>query len=80
VDDLELEVAAFLYLAGQGALVEDAFVDRVIAVQNDDGGWFASSDLPGESHWHASILGLLFLLHVANPADSYPPFLASASS
>jgi hypothetical protein len=80
VDDLELEVAAFLYLAGQGALVDDAFVERVIAVQNDDGGWFASSDFPGASHWHSSVLGLLLLLHVAYPAGSYPPVLAPAST
>jgi hypothetical protein len=78
VDDLELEAAAFLYLAGQGALVDDAFVERVIKVQNDDGGWLDSSDKPGDSHWHASILGLLLLLHVEYPADSYPPVLAPA--
>lgn len=79
VDDLELEVAAFLYLAGQGGLVNNAFVERVIAVQNDDGGWLGSSDFPGDSYWHASVLGLLLLLHVAYPADSYPPVLAPAS-
>jgi hypothetical protein len=79
VDDLELEAAAFLYLAGQGALVDDAFVECVIALQNDDGGWLPSSDTPGDSHWHATISGLLLLLHVEFPADSYPPMLAPAS-
>jgi hypothetical protein len=79
VTDLELEAAVLLYLAGQGALVNHAFVDRVIAVQNDDGGWLPSSDTPGDSHWHATVLGLLLLLHVEYPSDSYPPMLASAS-
>jgi hypothetical protein len=79
VTDLELEAAAFLYLAGQGGLVDHAFVERVIAVQNDDGGWLLSSDTPGESHWHATVLGLLLLLHVEYPSDSYPPMLASPS-
>jgi hypothetical protein len=79
VDDLELEAAAFLYLAGQGALVNDAFIDRVIAVQNYDGGWLLSSDTPGKSDWHPSILGLFLLLHREYPADSYPPMLAPAS-
>jgi len=79
VTDLEIEAAAFLYMVGQGALVDNAFINRVIAVQNDDGGWFASSDMPGESFWHASILALLLLLHVEYPADSYPPMLAPAS-
>jgi len=79
VDDLELEAAAFLYLAGQGALVDDSFVERVIAVQNDDGGWGVSSDGQGDSHWHPTILALLLLLHVRFPADSYPPMLAPAS-
>ena len=79
VTDLELEASAFLYLAGQGALVNDAFVERVIAVQNYDGGWLYSSDKPGDSYWHATISGLLLLLHVEYPADSYPPMLAPAS-
>jgi hypothetical protein len=79
VDDLELEAAALLYLAGQGALVDPAFVERVIAVQNNDGGWLSSSDMSGESHWHATVLGLLLLLHVENPSNSYPPMLAPPS-
>jgi hypothetical protein len=80
VTDLEFEAAAFLYLAGQGTLVDDAFVERVIAVQNDNGGWSYSSDMPGSvPNWHVSILGLMILLHVEYPADSYPPMLAPAS-
>jgi hypothetical protein len=78
VDDLELEAAAFLYLAGQGALVDNAFVERVIEVQNDDRGWGYSSET-GDSEWHPTILALLLLLHVGFPADSYPPMLAPAS-
>jgi hypothetical protein len=76
VSDLELEAAAFLYLAGQGALVDHAFVERVVAVQNADGGWLRSSDTPGDSDWHTTVLGLMLLLHVEYPADSYPPMLA----
>jgi hypothetical protein len=79
VDELELEAAAFLHLAGQGALVDDAFVERVIEAQNADGGWLPSSDTPGVSYWHTTILGLMLLLHVEYPADSYPPMLAPAS-
>jgi len=79
VDDLKLEAAAFLYLAGQGARVNDSFVKRVIASQNDDGGWGESIDGQGGSYWHATILGLLLLLHVEFPADSYPPMLDSTS-
>lgn len=79
VDDLELEAAAFLHLAGQGSLVDDIFIERVLAVQRDDGGWLFSSDEPGESHWHATVLGLLLLLHIEYPANSYPHMLASDS-
>lgn len=81
VDDLKLEAAAFLYLAGQGGLVDDSFVERVIVRQNDDGSWGHSSDDQEASywHWHSTILGLLLLLHVEFPADSYPPVLDSAS-
>jgi hypothetical protein len=77
IDDLELEAAAFLCLAGQGQLIDHAFVERVVAVQNYDGGWLISSDAPGESDWHTTIVGLLLLLHVEYQAASYPPMLAS---
>lgn len=79
VDDLELEAAAFLCLAGQGALVDNAFIERVLAVQKDDGGWLFSSDEPDDSNWHATVLGLLLLLHIEYPATSHPPMLAPKS-
>jgi hypothetical protein len=78
VDDLELEAAAFLYLAGQGDLVDEFFIEQVIAAQNTDGGWAVPSE--SESNWHSSVLGLLLLLHLKYPADSYPPVLAPAWS
>jgi hypothetical protein len=78
VDDLELEAAAFLYLAGQGDLVDEFFIEQVIAAQNTDGGWTVPSE--SESNWHSSVLGLLLLLHLKYPADSYPPVLAPAWS
>jgi hypothetical protein len=78
VNDLTLEAAAFLYLAGQGRRVDDAFVRRVIATQNYDGGWSALNDTP--SRWHSSVFGLMLLLHVEFPAASYPPMLATATS
>jgi hypothetical protein len=64
VSDLRLEAAAFLYLAEEGALVDDEFVERVIASQNADGGWGQSKNEQGGSDWHATLLGLLLLLHV----------------
>jgi hypothetical protein len=70
VTDLTLEAAAFLHLAGQGALVDDAFLDRVIASQNSDGGWGQAPNRPGHSDWHSSVLGLLFLAHVRSVVDS----------
>ena len=79
VDDLELEAAAFLYLAGQGSLVDNGFVNRAIAAQNYDGGWRPASNTPDESNWHTTAVGLLFLLHVEYPAASYSPMLAPAS-
>jgi hypothetical protein len=79
VTDLEIEAAALLYLAGQGTLVSDAFVQHVIAAQNYDGGWSHSSDVPVGSYWHSSALALILLLHVEFPASSYPPMLANAA-
>jgi hypothetical protein len=79
VSDLELEAAAFLYLAGQGEHVEDVFIERVIAVQNYDGGWLLYSDEPSASDQHATVLALMLLLHVEHPAESYPSMLAPPS-
>jgi hypothetical protein len=70
VSDLKLEAAAILYLAGQGALVDNVFVGSVIVTQNDDGGWRRSPDGNGGSDWHATILGLLLLLHLKFSAGS----------
>ena len=78
VNDLQIEAAAFLCLAGQGRRVDDAFVRCVIATQNYDGGWSALNDTP--SLWHTSVLGLMLLMHVEFPAASYPPMLATATS
>lgn len=79
VTDLEMEAAAFLYLAGQGNMVNPAFVQNVLATQNDDGGWSPSSDVHSVSAAHPSVLGLMILLHVDFPAASYPSMLAPAS-
>jgi hypothetical protein len=76
IDELKIEAAAFLYLAGQGELVDDSFIERVIEVQNTDGGWLRFSDVQDGSNWHTTISALLLLLHVKYPADSYPPVLA----
>ena len=78
VTDLEMEAAAFLYEAGQGKLVNDAFVQRVIATQNYDGGWSESGNTIDPSYWHPSVLGLMLLLHIEFPASSYPPMIAPA--
>ncbi len=64
VSDLRLEAAAFLHLVGQGARVDDVFIERVMASQNGDGGWGHSRDQRGRSDWHATVLGLLLLLHL----------------
>lgn len=73
VSDLRLEAAAFLYLAGQGARIDDVFVDRVLQSQKDDGGWGGSRAGQEGSDWHSTILGLLLLLQVKFPADCDEP-------
>ena len=62
VTDVKLEAAAFLHLAGQGARVDRAFVESVIATQDRKGGWGKTRD--GGGDWHATVLALLLLLHV----------------
>jgi hypothetical protein len=70
VTDLEMEAAAFLCLAGQGDLIDDSFLELVIASQDIDGGWESGM------RWHTTVLGLLYLLHIECPSDTYPPVLA----
>jgi len=71
VNDLKLEAAAFLCLARQAARVDPRFVERVVAIQNSDGGWGKPDDVdpanPEQSSWHSTILALLLLLHVKFP-------------
>ena len=80
VNDLTLEAAAFLYLSGQGERINPSFVNRVLASQNSDGGWEKDPDGKDGSYWHSTVLGLLLLLHMQYPADSYPPVLAAATT
>ncbi len=80
VTDLELEAAAFLYMGGQGTLVEANFVQSAITAQNYDGGWSYSSGTSESSNWHASVLGLVLLLYVEFPAVYRSPMLASGPS
>jgi hypothetical protein len=64
VSDLRLEVAAFLYLIGQGKLVNNVFAEHVLASQNADGGWGQAREQNGRSDWHSTVLGLLLLLQL----------------
>jgi hypothetical protein len=75
VTDIEMEAAAFLCLAGQGELVDDSFVDCVIDSQAADGSWGEA-----DRSWHTTVLGLLYLLHMEFPSDSYPPVLAPSTA
>ncbi|MCW4034161.1 MAG: hypothetical protein NWF03_02225 [Candidatus Bathyarchaeota archaeon] len=71
--DLRIEAAAFLYLAGQGDLVDDDFVEYVLETQLPDGSW---DNTKTEYRWHTTVLALVLLLHVENPSVSYAPMLA----
>lgn len=77
VNDLTLEAAAFLYLTGQGERINPSFVNRVLASQNNDGGWEKDPNGQDGSYWHSTILGLLLLLQVDSLADTYSPVLAT---
>lgn len=70
VNDIKLEAAAFLCLARQTSRVDVGFVQRVMLIQNDDGGWGrpdAGWGRPDESSWHSTILALIILLHIEIP-------------
>jgi hypothetical protein len=75
VNDLKLEAAAFLCLARQSSRVDPRFVQRIVAIQNPDGGW-GKPDEPDPAHpeassWHSTILALLLLLHVEFPGAGH---------
>ena len=73
VTDLELEAAAFLCLAGKTDLVDESFIDKVIEAQASDGSWGGTI-----KRWHTTVLGLMYLLHLEFPSDTYPSVLAPA--
>ena len=75
ITDVEMEAAAFLCLAGQNDLVDAAFIDQVITTQESDGGWGGTN-----KRWHTTVLGLLYLLHMEFPSNSYPPILAPSQA
>ena len=71
INDLKLEAAAFLCLARQSSRVNLRFVQRVIEIQNEDGGWGKPDEGAGDpdgSSWHSTILALILLQHVNLPA------------
>ena len=70
INDLKLEAAAFLCMARESRRIHLGFVQRVVAIQNDDGGWGKPDEGAGdptESSWHSTILALMLLLHVSFP-------------
>jgi hypothetical protein len=70
INDLKLEAGAFLCLARQSSRVDLRFVQRVLAIQNADGGWGRPDEgagHPDESSWHSTILALILLLHIEIP-------------
>ncbi|MEJ2494948.1 MAG: hypothetical protein P8Y79_11550 [Ignavibacteriaceae bacterium] len=73
VYDIELEAAAFLCLAGQSERIKESFVESVIANQNDDGSWKSPDNI---EKWHSTVLGLILLMHIQYPSNSYPSMLA----
>ena len=70
INDIKLEAGAFLCLARQSERVDLGFVRRVVAIQNEDGGWGTPAEgagNPDESSWHSTILALMILMHVRFP-------------
>lgn len=74
INDLKLEAAAFLCMARQSKRVDPRFVQRVAAIQNEDGGWGRPDEGAGDpdrSSWHSTILALMLLLHVSFPGAGF---------
>jgi hypothetical protein len=67
-------------MTGEGNIIENSFVEKVISAQHTDGGWSITGKTADESNWHPTILALLLLLHIHNPANSYLPILDSEYS
>lgn len=77
VDDLEIESATFLHALDRGGLVPRAFIEAVVAAQQEDGGWpSAPGATPPTSNDHTSALALWLLLEATRPPASKGPTLA----
>lgn len=77
--DISYETAAILRHLGHGDRIPSGYADKVLAAQNDDGGWGFSSERP-ESHWHPTLLALWSLLEefASQKADTFVPQAESA--
>ncbi len=73
--DLELEAATFLVYMDSEQLLPPGFVDGVLEMQREDGGWpgDSASDLD-TGHWHATSLALWILMETSwtDPAPMIP--------
>lgn len=73
IDDLGLEQAVFLEIAGQEGVMTSSWIEAVLGAQQPDGGWALAVEVgrgPAESHWHATVLALwALLLYSGDGAD-----------
>lgn len=71
-NDLRMEAMTFLCYSGQSRHIRAEWVQRVLATQNPDGGWYGSGPAKGASHQHITQLGLWFLLEYQTPGLDEP--------
>ena len=73
--DLFVERVVFLYFAGRGDLVEEAWIRRIAEGQGDDGGWGVLEGMFSVEHPTVlSVIGLLFWMEGSPSQRFYPVY------
>jgi hypothetical protein len=81
VTDPEIEAAALLHAIGHGDSVPSAFVEKVVAAQQPNGGFRLSSAANDtRANWHTSVLAFWFLLQHLCPSDERRPMLGEPAA
>jgi hypothetical protein len=74
ITDMWIEAVAMLYYIGAGDMVRREWVEEIVRIQKDDGGWSRNPD-EERSNPHATALALWVLLEYSKPDTPRTPWI-----
>jgi hypothetical protein len=74
ITDMWIEAVAMLYYIGAGDMARPEWLEEIVRIQNDDGGW-SRNPYEGRSDPHATALALWVLLEHLEPDAPRTPWI-----